>query len=1052
MNNRKILIIEDELLISKYITQLLKRFNCEVVGISQTGEDGIEKAIKLKPDLIIVDIQLQGDMSGIDFSKEIGKIYDVPIIYLTGNSDPMTLQEADETNHYGIIIKPIDEKKLETFINSAMYQYDTKKQFKWNELNYKTILDNMKNGVAVYKAINDGNDFIFVSINKASENIDNIKASDIIGKSVLEVFPDIKTFGLLDVFIRVYKTGEPEHYPMSLYKDERISGWRENYVYKLPTGEIVAIYSDVTKQKQAEEKFKNQYQIFKNIAELSPTAITMVDNNGKLTFANKKAQELLGIKQDKINTLEYNSPDWNITDFDGNPYPDEKLPFSIIMNTKEKVFNIKHAISRENNDMLYLSINGAPLFNNDGKIKSIIFNIEDISAQEIARKKILKNEEKLEEANIKLQRTNEELEELNEELEATNEELRSSLEESDEINNRYIDSQLNLKERIKELNCFYKMSQIIDEFKHSKLDILKRIVMILPPAFQHPEITSAKITLRDQSYYSNNFNSSDIKLYNNIYINEDVVGDVSVYYKDLNHNVSFIKEEERLLSSIAERLGKVLERIEIENNFRIMIKEMPVMIDAFSENMKIQIWNTKCEEITGFSKNDMKNSDNPMKLLYPDEKYLKQVQKDWTEKRKRGINEIESTITTKNGNQRIIKWYNNSDFVPLEGLKEWAIGIDITDWKKAEEELKMNENRLKSFYKLSNIDKYNEDDIKKITTEEATKITNSYYGFLFSIDKNEHVKKIHHYINNKDENEKDNQIIESIYESANNIVNFLLKNNRTYIINKYNFSNFIFIKKMLFLPVYHNDEIISMILLINKEKDYTQFDINQTQFIIDSLYMIIDKKNISNSLEKSIKDKEVLIKEIHHRVKNNLQIIVSLLKMQQNQIKDDNFKNIFLESINRVNSMSLIHKQLYQSRDLSDININNFLQSLLKDLLVSYSIDMKTIDIDLQIDNIHLNINKAIPFAQIANELISNTIKHVILKEKQNYMKVHLRKINNKYNYKFIISDNGKGLPDDINIYDPDTLGLQIVSILVSQLDGDMKLNKDNGTEFSISF
>jgi PAS domain S-box-containing protein len=122
-----------------------------------------------------------------------------------------------------------------------------------SEARYKGVFENTINGIAVYRAVKGGEDFVMVDFNRSGEKIDKFRREEVIGKSVVEVFPSVKEFGLFDVLKRVWASGKAEHFPVSLYKDERIVGWRDNFVYKLPTGEIVAVYSDETERKQAED-------------------------------------------------------------------------------------------------------------------------------------------------------------------------------------------------------------------------------------------------------------------------------------------------------------------------------------------------------------------------------------------------------------------------------------------------------------------------------------------------------------------------------------------------------------------------------------------------------------------------------------------------------------------------------------------------------------------------------------------------------------------------------------------------------------------------------
>ena len=161
------------------------------------------------------------------------------------------------------------------------------------------LTESLKIAVAIYKAVDDGKDFVFDCFNKTAEKIEKVKKEDLIGKSIKEVFPTVVNFGLLDVFRRVYKTGRPEKHPVTMYKDKRISGWRENYVFKLPSGEIVAVYKDLTKEKQKEEQLRLNEKKYRLLFEGSLDGVYETTIDGRYIDVNSSLVKMLGYDNKK---------------------------------------------------------------------------------------------------------------------------------------------------------------------------------------------------------------------------------------------------------------------------------------------------------------------------------------------------------------------------------------------------------------------------------------------------------------------------------------------------------------------------------------------------------------------------------------------------------------------------------------------------------------------------------------------------------------------------------------------------------------------------------
>jgi PAS domain S-box-containing protein len=220
-------------------------------------------------------------------------------------------------------------------------------------------------------------------------------------------------------------------------------------------------------------------------------------------------------------------------------------------------------------------------------------------------------------------------------------------------------------------------------------------------------------------------------------------------------------------------------------------------------------------------------------------------------------------------------------------------------------------------------------------------------------------------------------------------------------------------------------------------------------FIYSSRDITVQIKS-AQFVKNSLKEKETLLREIHHRVNNNLQIIISLLNLESRKVVAEEDHELFVESQNRVRSMSMIHEKLYQSDNLSSINFSDYLKTLLSTLIYENSKNMTKFDLEVDIDEeIDLNIETSVPCGLIINEIVSNSLKHAFPSGVSGKITVKMHKSDEEYD--LIVGDDGIGFREKFDL-ENETLGLTLINSLVDQLDGDIELLEGEGTFYKIKF
>jgi two-component sensor histidine kinase len=282
-------------------------------------------------------------------------------------------------------------------------------------------------------------------------------------------------------------------------------------------------------------------------------------------------------------------------------------------------------------------------------------------------------------------------------------------------------------------------------------------------------------------------------------------------------------------------------------------------------------------------------------------------------------------------------------------------------------------------------------------------------------------------------------------------------------------------KSLLILPMIFQDRVVGLVELTDSqvERIFTDHEVSLAQLLANQaasavenarLYQraqqeIAERLRAEEQIKASLKEKELLLKEIHHRVKNNLQVISSLLNLQSKGIQDASTMEMFRESQNRVRSMALIHEKLYRSDDLSRIDFGEYVRNLAAFLVRSYRANTGPIALTVNAHDTYLGIDNAVPCGLIINELVSNALKHAFSpggdrpssEDKENEIHIELR-CDQDDCLTLVVADNGVGFPTDLDFRNTQSLGMQLVNTLVNQLRGTVELVSHGGAQFKITF
>jgi len=482
---------------------------------------------------------------------------------------------------------------------------------------YKTMFEGTINAIAVYEAVNEGNDFILRNFNPSAERIERVKKEDLLGRSVLEILPSVREFGLFDVLQRVWRSGKPEYYSETIHRGGRITGWREDYVYKLPAGEIVVIYEDITDRRRAEEMRAEEHNLLRSLIDNMPDLIYIKDKKSRFVIANAAVTRFMGaaVPEELIGKTDFDFyPEQQAAGF----YEDEQN----VIRLGQPLVNKEEPFTDKEGGQKWLLTTKVPWRDSHGNIVGIMGVGRDITELKLTKEalraanqqleavnqQLRADEQQLRAANQQLRASEQQLAAANQQLSAANEQLRASEQQLKATNQQFEaanqqlraseqqliaanqqlragDEELrrlnhDLQKRVRELDCLYGLSRLDENRRISLEQIFKKLVDIVPLAWEYPEAAVARIVFEGVEFKADNFKQTPWVQSADIKMNKHKAGVIEIYYLEEKPEVDegpFFVEERNLLDALAERLGGIAERKKAEEKlfaYQVQLKSL----------------------------------------------------------------------------------------------------------------------------------------------------------------------------------------------------------------------------------------------------------------------------------------------------------------------------------------------------------------------------------------------------------------------------------------------------------------------------------------------
>ena len=630
--------------------------------------------------------------------------------------------------------------------------------------------------------------------------------------------------------------------------------------------------------------------------------------------------------------------------------------------------------------------------------------------------------------------------------------------------------QLALQERFKELRGLYMVSKILEDARKPLAQMLQEIVTVIPPAWQYPDLCYARIEWQEQRFATPNYADTRWRLYADFRASGQQAGVLTVGYvrrppAAIPEQPVFLAEEVDLIRAMAERIGNIIERKQSERALQASKDHNQRLADAtfeaifFSEQGICTDQNNTAERMFGYALEEAVGRPGT-DWIHPDYRGLVR-----NKMRDGAAEPYEAVALRKDGSTFPCEIQAKTAFHGDRPVRITALR-DITERKKHENRLKHRLHYEKSLAQFSTA--LLEDQADAIehalrTVLECSDASRIYIFENFS-DASDGLcmKQTHEVCAEGIEPQIDNPVLQHVVYAADGFARWQHSLSQDQIIQG-KIADFPeaerqilepqAIQAILIIPLWVNHAWFGFIGFddIRRPRAWDAEDVRLLHTAAQMLGAFIERQQARRTIQDALAEKEVLLKEIHHRVKNNMQTIASLLYKQQQHTDDEQARTVLDDSITRIKSMALIHEQIYRSKSLARINLADYIQTLANKLFHTYKPRGRAIALHVQVNEIALPIDRSIPVALILNELLTNALKYAFPDNQSGDLWIECEQHEGQITLR--VRDNGIGLPEGLDLRQVKSLGLYLVyNLATKQLGGALDVHAADPTEFVIRF